>query len=63
MIVMNDISRSDIGFDSSLNEIVLVTSKGESTGIPALQAGLRLGHLDTFGNQSAAAAVEQRTTV
>ncbi len=32
MIVMNDISRSDIGFDSDDNEIVIVTSH-EETGV------------------------------
>ena len=31
MIVMNDVSRTDIGFDSSLNELVLVTAGGERT--------------------------------
>ena len=30
MIVMNDISRSDIGFDADDNEIVIVTSHGET---------------------------------
>ncbi|HEY3765213.1 MAG TPA: bifunctional phosphopantothenoylcysteine decarboxylase/phosphopantothenate--cysteine ligase CoaBC [Gaiellales bacterium] len=31
MIVMNDVSRTDIGFDSSLNELVLVTARDERT--------------------------------
>ncbi len=31
MIVMNDVSRTDIGFDSSQNELVLVTAGGERT--------------------------------
>jgi phosphopantothenoylcysteine decarboxylase / phosphopantothenate---cysteine ligase len=31
MIVMNDVSRTDIGFDSSHNELVLVTAGGERT--------------------------------
>ena len=29
MIVMNDVSRSDIGFDVDTNEITLVTADGE----------------------------------
>jgi phosphopantothenoylcysteine decarboxylase/phosphopantothenate--cysteine ligase len=31
MIVMNDVSRADIGFDSSQNELVLVTARDERT--------------------------------
>jgi phosphopantothenoylcysteine decarboxylase/phosphopantothenate--cysteine ligase len=31
MIVMNDVSRTDIGFDSTENELVLVTARGERT--------------------------------
>jgi phosphopantothenoylcysteine decarboxylase / phosphopantothenate---cysteine ligase len=31
MIVMNDVSRTDIGFDSSQNELVLVTARAERT--------------------------------
>ena len=31
MIVMNDVSRTDIGFDSSQNELVLVTARDERT--------------------------------
>ncbi len=31
MIVMNDVSRADIGFDSSQNELVLVTARAERT--------------------------------
>jgi phosphopantothenoylcysteine decarboxylase/phosphopantothenate--cysteine ligase len=31
MIVMNDVSRTDIGFDSTENELVLVTAHGERT--------------------------------
>jgi phosphopantothenoylcysteine decarboxylase/phosphopantothenate--cysteine ligase len=31
MIVMNDVSRADIGFDSSQNELVLVTGRDERT--------------------------------
>ena len=41
MIVMNDVSRTDIGFDSSQNELVLVTAHDERTVTQALQARLR----------------------
>jgi len=63
MIVMNDISRSDIGFDSSLNEIVLVSSKGEHLVSRRSKQACAAAILDTLGNQTARAAVEQRTTV
>src|SRR6476661_1217579 len=63
MIVMNDISRSDIGFDSSLNEIVLVSSKGEQLVSRRSKQACAAAILDTLGNQTARAAVEQRTTV
>ncbi len=63
MIVMNDISRTDIGFDSSLNEIVLVSSKGEQLVSRRSKQACAAAILDTLGNQTAGAAVEQRTTV
>jgi phosphopantothenoylcysteine decarboxylase/phosphopantothenate--cysteine ligase len=63
MIVMNDISRSDIGFDSSLNEVVLVSSKGEQLVSRRSKQACAAAILDTLGNQTAGAAVEQRTTV
>lgn len=63
MIVMNDISRSDIGFDSNLNEIVLVSSNGEQLVSRRSKQACAAAILDTLGNQTAAAAVEQRTTV
>ncbi len=63
MIVMNDIGRSDIGFDSADNEIVLVTSKGESTVSRRSKEACASAIWDAVGNQSATAAVEQRTTV
>jgi len=63
MIVMNDISRTDIGFDSSLNEIVLVSSKGEHLVSRRSKQACAAAILDTLGNQTARAAVEQRTTV
>jgi phosphopantothenoylcysteine decarboxylase/phosphopantothenate--cysteine ligase len=63
MIVMNDISRTDIGFDSSLNEIVLVSSKGEQLVSRRSKQACAAAILDTLGNQTARAAVEQRTTV
>jgi phosphopantothenoylcysteine decarboxylase / phosphopantothenate---cysteine ligase len=63
MIVMNDISRGDIGFDSSLNEIVLVSSKGEHLVSRRSKQACAAAILDTLGNQTARAAVEQRTTV
>jgi phosphopantothenoylcysteine decarboxylase/phosphopantothenate--cysteine ligase len=63
MIVMNDISRSDIGFDSPFNEIVLVTSKGENTVSRRSKQACAAAIWDAVGNQSAAPAVEQRTTV
>ena len=63
MIVMNDISRGDIGFDSADNEIVLVTSKGESTVSRRSKEACAAAIWDAVGNQSATEAVEQRTTV
>jgi len=63
MIVMNDISRTDIGFDSADNEIVLVTSKGESTVSRRSKEACASAIWDAVGNQSATLAVEQRTTV
>ena len=63
MIVMNDISRTDIGFDSGLNEIVLVSSKGEHLVSRRSKQACAAAILDTLGNQTARAAVEQRTTV
>ncbi len=63
VIVMNDISRTDIGFDSSLNEIVLVSSKGEQLVSRRSKQACAAAILDTLGNQTARAAVEQRTTV
>jgi phosphopantothenoylcysteine decarboxylase / phosphopantothenate---cysteine ligase len=63
MIVMNDIGRTDIGFDSADNEIVLVTSKGESTVSRRSKEACASAMWDAVGNQSATAAVEQRTTV
>jgi phosphopantothenoylcysteine decarboxylase / phosphopantothenate---cysteine ligase len=62
MIVMNDISRADIGFDSTHNEIVLVTSKGESTVSRRSKEACASAIWDAVGNQSASRAVEQRTT-
>jgi phosphopantothenoylcysteine decarboxylase / phosphopantothenate---cysteine ligase len=62
MIVMNDISRPDIGFDSTHNEIVLVTSKGESTVSRRSKEACASAIWDAVGNQSASRAVEQRTT-
>jgi phosphopantothenoylcysteine decarboxylase / phosphopantothenate---cysteine ligase len=63
MIVMNDIRRSDIGFDSAVNEIVLVRSKGETLVSRRSKQACAAAILDNVGNQTAAAAVEQRTTV
>jgi phosphopantothenoylcysteine decarboxylase/phosphopantothenate--cysteine ligase len=63
MIVMNDVSRGDIGFDSRHNEIVLVTSKGESTVSRRSKEACAAAIWDAVGNQSAVTAVEQRTTV
>jgi phosphopantothenoylcysteine decarboxylase / phosphopantothenate---cysteine ligase len=63
VIVMNDISRTDIGFDSALNEIVLVTSKEETLVSRRSKQACAAAILDTVGNQTAAAAVQQRTTV
>jgi phosphopantothenoylcysteine decarboxylase/phosphopantothenate--cysteine ligase len=63
MIVVNDISRSDIGFDSDLNEIVLVTSNDETLVSRRSKRACAAAILDWVGNQPAAAVVEQRTTV
>jgi len=63
MIVVNDISRSDIGFDSSFNEIVLVTSKGETAVSRRSKQACAAAILDRVGNQTAFDAVDQRTTV
>jgi phosphopantothenoylcysteine decarboxylase / phosphopantothenate---cysteine ligase len=63
MIVVNDISRSDIGFDSELNEVVLVTSNGETLVSRRSKRACAAAILDWVANQPAGAAVEQRTTV
>ncbi len=63
MVVMNDISRGDIGFDSDHNEIVLVTSKGESSISRRSKVACAAAIWDALGNQSAAPTVQQRTTV
>ena len=62
MIVVNDISRTDIGFDSELNEIVLVSSKQEHLVPRRSKQACAEAILDTLGNQTAAVPVEQRTT-
>ena len=63
MIVVNDISRSDIGFDSELNEVVLVTSNDETLVSRRSKQACAAAILDWVANQPAGAAVEQRTTV
>jgi phosphopantothenoylcysteine decarboxylase / phosphopantothenate---cysteine ligase len=63
MVVVNDISRSDIGFDSDLNEIVLVTSKGDTLISRRSKQACAAAILDWVANQPAAVSVEQRTTV
>ena len=45
MIVMNDISRGDIGFDSDRQRNRARDVKGGEHCLPALQGGLRIGHL------------------
>jgi phosphopantothenoylcysteine decarboxylase / phosphopantothenate---cysteine ligase len=62
MIVVNDISRSDIGFDSELNEVVLVTSNEETLISRRSKQACAAAILDWVANQPARAAVE-RTTV
>jgi len=62
MIVMNDISRADIGFDSDLNEIVLVTSNGESLISRRSKQACAAAILDAIGNRPAVPAVHERTT-
>jgi phosphopantothenoylcysteine decarboxylase / phosphopantothenate---cysteine ligase len=62
MIVVNDISRSDIGFDSELNEVVLVTSNEETLVSRRSKRACAAAILDWVANQPAGAAVE-RTTV
>jgi phosphopantothenoylcysteine decarboxylase/phosphopantothenate--cysteine ligase len=63
MIVVNDISRGDIGFDSEFNEIVLVTSQDETRVSRRSKQACAAAVLDWVANQPAAAPVEQRTTV
>jgi phosphopantothenoylcysteine decarboxylase / phosphopantothenate---cysteine ligase len=63
MIVMNDISRTDIGFDSDLNEIVLLTSNGETLVSRRSKEACAAAIWDGIGNQMAGAGVNQRTTV
>ncbi|HYW29692.1 MAG TPA: bifunctional phosphopantothenoylcysteine decarboxylase/phosphopantothenate--cysteine ligase CoaBC [Gaiellales bacterium] len=63
MIVVNDISRSDIGFDSDLNEVVLVTSNDETLVSRRSKQACAAAILDWVANRPASAAVEQRTTV
>ena len=62
MIVVNDISRTDIGFDSELNEVVLVTSNDETLVSRRSKQACAAAILDWVANQPAGAAVE-RTTV
>jgi phosphopantothenoylcysteine decarboxylase / phosphopantothenate---cysteine ligase len=63
MIVVNDISRADIGFESELNEVVLVTSNDETLVTRRSKRACAAAILDWVANQPAGAAVEQRTTV
>ncbi len=63
MIVVNDISRADIGFDSELNEVVLVTSNDETLVTRRSKQACAAAILDWVANRPAGAAVEQRTTV
>jgi hypothetical protein len=60
---LSGLAEGDIGFDSSLNEIVLVSSKGEQLVSRRSKQACAAAILDTLGNQTAGAAVEQRTTV
>ncbi|MDX6594568.1 MAG: phosphopantothenoylcysteine decarboxylase / phosphopantothenate---cysteine ligase [Gaiellales bacterium] len=63
MIVMNDISRTDIGFDSVFNEVVLLTSNGENLISRRSKEACAAAIWDGIGNQMADAGVKQRTTV
>lgn len=63
MIVMNDISRPDIGFDSDLNELVLLTPNGETLVSRRSKEACAAAIWDGIGNQMADAGVIQRTTV
>ncbi|HUZ83855.1 MAG TPA: bifunctional phosphopantothenoylcysteine decarboxylase/phosphopantothenate--cysteine ligase CoaBC [Gaiellales bacterium] len=65
MIVVNDVSRPDVGFDSDDNELVLVTAAGE-TAVPrrskrecaaAVWDALETGLLAGGGNRAAVASV------
>jgi phosphopantothenoylcysteine decarboxylase/phosphopantothenate--cysteine ligase len=63
MIVMNDISRTDIGFESVFNEIMLLTSNGENLVSRRSKEACAAAIWDGIGNQMADAGVKQRTTV
>jgi phosphopantothenoylcysteine decarboxylase/phosphopantothenate--cysteine ligase len=63
MIVVNDISRPDIGFDSELNEVVLVTSNEQTLVSRRSKQACAAAILDWVANQPAGAVVSQRTTV
>ena len=42
-VVVNDISRSEIGFDSADNEVTIVTARGRASRAAGVQGGGRLG--------------------
>jgi phosphopantothenoylcysteine decarboxylase/phosphopantothenate--cysteine ligase len=46
LVVFNDVSRTDIGFDSADNEVVLVTSEGERTVAKAAKRRIAAAVLD-----------------
>jgi phosphopantothenoylcysteine decarboxylase/phosphopantothenate--cysteine ligase len=56
MIVMNDVSRPDIGFDSSQNELVLVTAGGERTVSRRSKRACAVALWDALAVPAAAAA-------
>ena len=57
VIVINDISRSDIGFDSEHNEVLILTQDGGGRQIPRTAKDEVAGHvLDQVGRLREAAA-------
>jgi len=63
MIVMNDVSRADIGFDTDMNEVVILTSNGENLISRRSKEACAAAIWDAIGNQMAGAGVKHRTTV
>jgi phosphopantothenoylcysteine decarboxylase/phosphopantothenate--cysteine ligase len=49
LVVFNDVSRTDVGFDSADNEVVLVSRRGELTVAKAPKPAIAAAILDEVG--------------